>query len=479
MAYNPGIEQDDDQQQQGQEGQEQGGTAQLSGGSGIITGQSAGDAAKQKKGSGFVNIGQYLGANQGDLAGQTDKVVNKVNEKYDTASNSFRSAADSFNANADQNRVGVGDMNTTDDDKGFIGSWLRDPSNDLGEDDQNQFASWKGAEYAGPQAIQETYRPDINNANQFSETLSNSNGYFPAMEETFGQGRSDYGAGQQRLDASLLSSDKQGRGRIDSTSASRRQNFDSEASSANAAAQQKAGQYMGEADSVRNAALASIGEYVPEYATGLVNQTAQTNAQRRAEYEAARQGGGDQTSFSFANPNQAANVADYYDFDLLYAGGYRPSESLSASYINPNRADFTTYGGDVGMGAMDPTSLARLEALYSMSGDPAVRAQIEADAANTLGFDDVMRGGGTPSFTFNETGYNQAAEQARTAAQQQAVIAENARMDADLDAQQKAIDEIYRDIKATSNGAIIQEGDPTSFVIPKSNKPTYRAGQIA
>jgi hypothetical protein len=119
---------------------------------------------------------------------------------------------------------------------------------------------------------------------------------------------------------------------------------------------------------------------------------------------------------------------------------------------------------------MDPTSLARLEALYSMSGDPAVRAQIEADAANTLGFDDVMRGGGTPSFTFNETGYNQAVEQARTAAQQQAVIAENARMDEALADQQRALDELNETILSAAGGRTQQGSRVTNFAIPTLNK---------
>ena len=57
-------------------------------------------------------------------------------------------------------------------------------------------------------------------------------------------------------------------------------------------------------------------------------------------------------------------------------------------------------------------------------------ATVEAQVAEQLGFNDIMRGGGTPSFTFDETTYNRDRQQAIDSAIAKAIQDEIAKEEA-------------------------------------------------
>lgn len=416
MAYNPGIEQDDEQQAQGAD---DAGTNQLGGGSGVITGQTSGQAQKQK-GSGFVNIGQYLGANQQDLSGQTDKAISKVNEGWNSANEKLATSKSGFDTAADQNRVTLGDTSTTEDDKEYASTFLKDSK--LGSEDAGKFASWQNMSYQGPTELQDTWSADQKKSDDLASTLSNPNGYFPAMDEIFGNGRSDYTAGSQRLDASLMAADKTGQERINQNTAQQQAALGSSINAAQQSAQQKAQQYQTEAQSGKDAAWEALNDYIPGYSQGLVDQVAATNAARRSEYEGARQGGGQTITGTTANTQAHQMERGVVGVDALnnviYGDvGYVHPDQLSYSYVDPTRANYVTYGGDVGLGSLDQESLAKLEALYGLTGDEAARQQFEQDAASTLGFSDIMRNGASaPAYTFDQGSYDMAQQQAIEAA---------------------------------------------------------------
>jgi hypothetical protein len=464
MAFNPGIDNEDDDK-----AAEQGGTDQLGGSSGVISGQTADEGAAQKgKGSGFVNIGSYLDANKADIPGQTDAALGKLGEKYTAATNSVKASQDAFNTAADQNQgAHVEGAANKEEAQKIIGDNLRN-DNEIDENDRSTWASYANSAYKGPKELDNAFQPEATEAKDWSNTLTDTNGYFPMMGKMFGQGRSDYSTGMQRLDGSLIAADKDSRQKFNTFNQTASAGLDNTVNSARDAATQKAGQYQAEADWTQQAARDALEKDVlPEYMKGLTGKVAEMNKQRWAEFEAAKQGGGDSRSFEFDNPNIGTNSEKYYNFEMSPNSGYVPTEHLTGSYSNPYRSDFVSaYGGDVGIGALDPKALSKLEALYGMSGSQSLRDQLESEAAATLGFDDVMKGGGLPSYTFNQTGYDQAVNQAMTAAKQQAIASENDRMNSDLAAQQAALAELEKAIAIQQQGQIDPNATPTNFRIP-------------
>jgi hypothetical protein len=286
-----------------------------------------------------------------------------------------------------------------------------------------------------------SFLPEATEAKDWSNTLAKSDGYFPMMGRMFGEGRSDYNNGMQRLDGSLISADPNARAAFSNFNQNAAPALDATVDSARQSTTQKAGQYQSEADTTRQAARAALEEDVlPEYMRGLVGQTSVINQARNFTYNNARNGGGDRTNISVANPYSGGPQSQAYDELMNYADptrmGYTDNynkgwgerlqaevaatqfggkEQYTGSYTNPLRSEYTTYGGDVGLGSLSEEDRVKLEALFGMSGNQDIRNSLESEAASTLGFEDIMRDGSGDAFKFDEAGYNAATEAARQA----------------------------------------------------------------
>jgi uncharacterized protein YjbJ (UPF0337 family) len=443
MAFNPGIEQDEEDKNATQAG----GTDQLGGSSGVITGATAAEGAAQKgKGSGFVNIGSYLDANKEDIPGQTNQAIGKVQEKYDTATGSVKASQDAFNTTADQNRGAyVQGAANADDARKAIADNLRS-DNEIDENDRNTWASYANSEYKGPKELDNTFQPEATEAKDWSNTLTDTNGYYPMMSKMFGQNRSDYNTGMQRLDGSLIASDKDSRQKFNDFNATASAGLDSTVEGARSASAAKVGQYQTEADYTKQAARDALEKDVlPEYMTGLTGQVKTTNDQRQAEIDAWKAGAGPTTeSFNMAQEQSVSQdpsyqqaidrINDRYGLDVsrgisksaaakvrdtdlaaIQSIMYAPRSENEVRFSAPEKSAYTEYGPKVGMGSLDPASMAKLEALFGMSANGDLRNQLESGAGSTLGMTDIYTNGSGPAVKFDQAGWDQAYNAAKQA----------------------------------------------------------------
>jgi hypothetical protein len=439
MAFNPGINRDEEEENQNAQ---QGGTNQLGTAGGVIGGQTAQEGQAQKgKGSGFTNIGQYLEANKADIPGQTQAAVGKVGDKYKNATQSVLASQEAFNQAADQGRGAyVQGATNAEDARRIVGENLKNDKV-IDDNDRSTWNSYATSEYKGPNELDNSFQPEATEAKDWSSTLATSDGYFPMMGKMFGQGRSDYNNGMQRLDGSLISADPNARASFEDFNRNAAPTLDATVDSARQGAAQKATQYQAESDMTRQGARDALEKDVlPEYMRGLVGDASGLNQGRRFTYTNASKGGGDNMTFDVANPFAGGQQSQAYDELVRYADPtredytddynkgwgerlqaeiagtkYGGKDTYTGTITNPLRSDYTTYGGDVGLGAMSEEDLVKLEALFGMSGNQDLRNSLESEAAATLGFEDIMRNGSGDAFKFDQAGYDAALKRARDA----------------------------------------------------------------
>jgi hypothetical protein len=110
----------------------------------------------------------------------------------------------------------------------------------------------------------------------------------------------------------------------------------------------------------------------------------------------------------------AAKVRDT-DLAAIQSIIYAPRAENEVRFAAPEKSAYTEYGTNVGMGSLDPSAMAKLEALYGMSANGDLRNQLESDASAALGMTDIYTNGSGPAVKFDQAGWDQAYNAAKQA----------------------------------------------------------------
>lgn len=209
MAYDYFQQNEEDQDLQGQ-------PRDLSGGGTIITGNNGGaspdqSGAEKKTSSGsFTPLNSYLDANKSLQFGQ--QVAGKVGDELTGAETAQDQAESGFKTAADQ-----GATKSNDD----LISKVKSSPQDVATDD---FAKQRDAYYKGPQAFTGSdYSTPASTATDkaynTAQQTKDEGGRKAYLDQTYGSGagRSDYSAGQQKLDNLLIQADPSSKAAFEQT----------------------------------------------------------------------------------------------------------------------------------------------------------------------------------------------------------------------------------------------------------------------
>lgn len=234
---------------------------------------SASPASGPKKGTGFVNIGRYLSANEADAPEQTGKVVSGLDNQVGSARNDLKGVQDSFTAAANAQNTKTNDAE------------LQKLYTSPGAVDKNEWSRMNSGQYAGPKEL-DTAAPlaSYNRAKSNIDNTASSSGRFALINDMFG--RSNYRPGEARLDQAIMQTDpnsKQALGDVRAKYA----DVGNELTSAQDQARQTAATRQAEAQKTKEQAKSSTDAALAYWKNNVDNTSLQANMARDAAFQRA------------------------------------------------------------------------------------------------------------------------------------------------------------------------------------------------
>lgn len=234
---------------------------------------SSSPASGPKKGTGFVNIGRYLSANEADAPEQTGKVVTGLENQVGNARNDLKSVQDSFSAAANAQNTSA---NTAELQKLYTSP---------DQVDKNEWARMNSGQYSGPKEL-DTAAPmaSYNRAKANIDNTATSSGRFALINDMFG--RSNYRPGEARLDQAIMQTDPNSKASLEGVR-TKYKDVGNELSSAQEQARQTAAARQAEAQKTKDLAKTTTDQALEYWKNSLSGTTEAANMARSAAYQRA------------------------------------------------------------------------------------------------------------------------------------------------------------------------------------------------
>ena len=161
--------------------------------------------ANQRTGSGFTNLQQYLGANEGNDLGNV--ITNGVNQQLGNTDTTLQAAQGDF-ANQVGNADQAGSSSDITNEQNILNNALNNP-NQVSQQDITQFGNWRNANYNGPNQLTDVSEfpqltGQLNYLNSIGTNLQNPGGKSQLLNSFIN--KPNYSQGDQNFDTTLLGS---------------------------------------------------------------------------------------------------------------------------------------------------------------------------------------------------------------------------------------------------------------------------------
>lgn len=311
-----------------------------------------------RTGSGFTNLQQYLGANEGNNL--NDVITGGVNQQLGGVNTTLQGAQGDFAsqlANASQ----LGSSTDIQNEQDILNKLNNSPT-DINQNDINAFQNYRTTNYNGPKQLSDTSEfpkltGQVDYLNSLGKNLQNPGGKSQLLSTFIN--RPDYTQGEQNFDATLLGNSPNNASfnqlgqQIQNTSKA----VAGAEAQAGAQAQNTADQTQQFKQGVYNTlGLDQTGNYTGANQNGLIEQNANTLNQRVNDYTQQQNAAYQQSLQDLQNQN-VTNNPYLASLSGMTTYGVAPSSALLTKAIAPNASNVASAN-----------DAARINALTQLAG---------------------------------------------------------------------------------------------------------------